>query len=258
MALKSETGNEAGGFGQLFVMAFLSLVLGCWGLSWLGIPTAKNMEWRLAEMGIASVAAFGVLILAALALHRILAVATAAGERLLAWAMETAERLTTAFIERGKRGLLFLVKLPLLPLRLLFGFAHARYIAPYLERRRQRKELRDLYEEYRDQYATFAEFLRAFYEGERAEREANGRERNERREKDEKKQDGKAKQQPDKFAAACRVMGLPENGEFTEGEFKARFRDLMLAVHPDKVGPNGFAADLNAARDLIKKRKGWK
>lgn len=61
----------------------------------------------------------------------------------------------------------------------------------------------------------------------------------------------------DPFASACEVMGLPADGNFTEGEFKARYRALMKQVHPDIAGPNERAADVNAASMLIKKRKGW-
>lgn len=63
---------------------------------------------------------------------------------------------------------------------------------------------------------------------------------------------------PDPFLAACRLVGLPESGEFTAAEFKQRFHTLMKAVHPDIAGPNLFAQQLNAARAVIKKRKGWK
>jgi hypothetical protein len=61
----------------------------------------------------------------------------------------------------------------------------------------------------------------------------------------------------DPFAAACEVMGLPASGSFTEREFKARYRALMKEVHPDVAGPNARAAEVNAASQVIKKRKGW-
>ena len=61
----------------------------------------------------------------------------------------------------------------------------------------------------------------------------------------------------DPFAAACKVMGLPTDGNFTEAEFKARYRALMKKVHPDIAGPNERAAQVNAANMLIKERKGW-
>jgi hypothetical protein len=61
----------------------------------------------------------------------------------------------------------------------------------------------------------------------------------------------------DPFAAACETMGLRADGQFTEAEFKARYRALMKKVHPDIAGPNARAAEVNAAHMLIKKRKGW-
>ena len=62
---------------------------------------------------------------------------------------------------------------------------------------------------------------------------------------------------PHPFAAACKVMGLPADGNFTEAAFKARYRALMKEVHPDIAGPNERAAQVNGASMLIKKRKGW-
>lgn len=62
---------------------------------------------------------------------------------------------------------------------------------------------------------------------------------------------------PDPFAAACKAMALSENGNFTEGEFKARYRALMKKAHPDMGGSQERAAQINAASMEIRKRKGW-
>jgi hypothetical protein len=62
---------------------------------------------------------------------------------------------------------------------------------------------------------------------------------------------------PDPFAAACKALGLPADGNFSEREFKARYRALMKEVHPDIAGPNERAARVTAASVTIKKRKGW-
>jgi hypothetical protein len=67
----------------------------------------------------------------------------------------------------------------------------------------------------------------------------------------------KARAAADPFRAACRTMGLPEDGRFSEAAFKTRYRDLMKAVHPDIAGPNERAASVNAASKTIKERKGW-
>ena len=62
---------------------------------------------------------------------------------------------------------------------------------------------------------------------------------------------------PDLFVAACRALGLPESGKFTKREFKTQYRSLLKEVHPDIAGPNKRAAEINAAIDIIKERKGW-
>lgn len=61
----------------------------------------------------------------------------------------------------------------------------------------------------------------------------------------------------DPLPAACRTLGLPEDGSFTESAFKARYRELMKKLHPDIAGPNERAASVNAAGAAIRRRKGW-
>lgn len=58
------------------------------------------------------------------------------------------------------------------------------------------------------------------------------------------------------FAAACRMFGLPESS-FTPEQLTKRYRACMHAAHPDRGGDHQRAAALNAARDLIKRQKGW-
>lgn len=67
----------------------------------------------------------------------------------------------------------------------------------------------------------------------------------------------KAKEAAEPFRVACRLLGLSEDGKFSEQEFKARYRTLMKSLHPDVAGPNARAADVNAASVKIKERKGW-
>ena len=50
-------------------------------------------------------------------------------------------------------------------------------------------------------------------------------------------------------------MGLPDT--FTRNDLKERFRTLIAGIHPDRVGPNGLAAQLIAANTLICERKNW-
>lgn len=59
------------------------------------------------------------------------------------------------------------------------------------------------------------------------------------------------------FADACALLGLPDDGSFTQTALNAAHRARMQKAHPDKGGAPGLAARLNAARDLIRKHKGW-
>jgi len=59
------------------------------------------------------------------------------------------------------------------------------------------------------------------------------------------------------FEDACRLFGLPLTGLFTQTALNAAFRKLMQKAHPDRAGNSGIAARLNAARDFIRKYKGW-
>ncbi|MFZ1991993.1 MAG: hypothetical protein WAW96_19735 [Alphaproteobacteria bacterium] len=62
----------------------------------------------------------------------------------------------------------------------------------------------------------------------------------------------------DPFVTACRTLGLREDGDFERSLFEQRYRALMKGVHPDVVGANSLAAQLNAARDIIRQRKSWR
>lgn len=105
---------------------------------------------------------------------------------------------------------------------------------------RNEQRLRRAYRtEFREQFKSYREF--------RAHFDAMGREEERR----------KAVQAADPYRAACRMLGLREDGTFTEREFKARYRELMKTLHPDVAGPNDRAAAVNAASRTIKERKGW-
>lgn len=51
---------------------------------------------------------------------------------------------------------------------------------------------------------------------------------------------------------ARRILGVGPNA--TQAEIKAAYTRLMHAVHPDKGGTAGLAAQLNAARDRLLRR----
>ena len=59
----------------------------------------------------------------------------------------------------------------------------------------------------------------------------------------------------DPYKAAIRLLGLPAG--FTRDDLKQRYKILIKGSHPDLVGPNGLAPQLNTAYALIKERKGW-
>jgi hypothetical protein len=59
------------------------------------------------------------------------------------------------------------------------------------------------------------------------------------------------------FEDACSLFGLPLTGLFTQTALNAAFRKLMQKAHPDRAGNPRIAARLNAARDFIRKHKGW-
>lgn len=139
------------------------------------------------------------------------------------------------------------------PLRLLWQEGTARLgnrLALVQERLRQAVELRRLYrEEFADQFANFADFKNAFEEKARQD-EARQEYRQERQ--------GPQGRSNDPFVQACRLLGLPEDGSFTQADLKARYRALIRGVHPDVAGDNGVASEINAAYGFINKFKGWR
>jgi hypothetical protein len=245
-SLKSETGGDASGFFAWALFLFLGLSASLVAINFLGIelPLAESQGLRFLE--IAALAAVGCAAIAVvvslvegfarrigLVLNEGLAIAAGFCESLGA-------KLATLSV-----SLLFaLARLAAFPFTRSWGLFHGFVLAPMLERRRQREELRRTYEEVKDQFGSYDEFVRSF-EGE----EETARE-------EEPAPPSPAPADP--FAAACRLLGLADTGSFTQAELKARYHQLMKAVHPDIIGATGFATQLNEARDLIKSRKGWK
>lgn len=123
------------------------------------------------------------------------------------------------------------------------------YIAAQL---RERRELRRLYrKDFARDFPTFRAFLR-FYRA-----VARG-EDPEYTDDDPWSQRWRARETAsgiDPYKAALRLLGLPE--EFSKADLQRRFRTLIKGVHPDVVGPNELATQLNDANALIKERKGW-
>ena len=59
------------------------------------------------------------------------------------------------------------------------------------------------------------------------------------------------------FVAACSLLMLPKDGNFTQEEFKAAFRNLIKKAHPDMGGNPDVALVINDAAAIIRSRKGW-
>lgn len=108
------------------------------------------------------------------------------------------------------------------------------------------REERDLWQRYRDEfyqaYGSYAEFKRAFY----ADDDHH----------DDRQQHQREERHGISLDDAFALLGL--SATCGREEFEARYRDLMKQVHPDRAGPNGMATQLNEARALIRKQKGWK
>lgn len=135
---------------------------------------------------------------------------------------------------------------------------------------KQARKLRRLWrEEFRDHFETFKAFREAFERAATPERPAQ-RERTSPGATPRPEERPRPKPPPSPppphrpppdpeqaaLSAACRMLGLPESG-FTPEQLSRCYRVRMHAAHPDRGGSHRQAAALNAARDFIKKRKGW-
>lgn len=250
MRLKAETGNDRGGFWTIFIGVFLSMGFSGQLLAWLGysIPAADNMAVRIAVFALFVGLSYAAFLAVVLVFARLLSLGFGVIEWFVRLAISALETLLTAAVDHGQTALKSALALPLLPVRMAASWLHARYLAPFLEQRRQRAELRRLYEEVRGDYASFEEFLRAFEGGDKAD---TGEDETAREEEEFKPEPA------DKFEVACRTLGLSPDA-LTQTQLKARFHELMKALHPDVIGPNVFASQINEAREIIKTRKGWK
>ncbi len=58
------------------------------------------------------------------------------------------------------------------------------------------------------------------------------------------------------YEAALALLGLSEEHSFAA--FKAAYRQAIASAHPDKGGTDEAAQAVNAARDVIARRHGWR
>ncbi len=137
-----------------------------------------------------------------------------------------------------------LLMIPLHALGDRLGPALRRLITGLIARIEERSYLRRLYrEKYAVQFKSFAAFKRVWNEAKRQE------------EQDRQREEAEPAAQADPYEAALDVLGLSE--PFTKRELNERYRKLMKGVHPDVAGPNALAEQVNDARDIVMKRRGW-
>ena len=132
-------------------------------------------------------------------------------------------------------------------------------VQKYHERLADERKLQALYrEEYAADFRTYSDFKRYFKAVQRGEEPAYPGSSDEAEPQPEFEEEPSPKQGPssDPYEDALRLLGLSE--PFTQAAFKAIYRVRMKEAHPDKTGSNEAAARINAAREIIKKRKGWK
>lgn len=142
----------------------------------------------------------------------------------------------------------FVLKILIWPFRFVADFVKQFALsstASLRQRWAERQELRRLYrEEFADEFDSFKEFKRRLNDPDPEEEE------------EEEKARPQEPPKVDPYAASIRLLGLTDN--FTRKDLEDRYRKLMRGVHPDVAGPNELATQINQARDLIKRRKGWK
>ncbi len=240
--------SNSGMGATVLVLLVLSFLIPGWVARMLGLtgPLARLLDWMTAQEGLFCLAlwlAYGLIGFCIL-----LAVAAAVGGAGLAllWGL----RKIKAWVLRTSVALARLLGLAMLWLAQILGEwlwdVFATQLIRFAQWRYEQRELRRLYhEEYAADFPSYRAFLRFYRAIENAEdpnAQRGGRHHG-----------GQAA--PDPVEAAICLLGLPEN--FTGDDLKRRFRTLIKGVHPDLVGPNALATQLNDAYTLIKERKGW-
>lgn len=175
-------------------------------------------------------------------------------EQLLTWAWQFVHWLSSLLsagmiavlrgLGRGLRYVLALIAWPFLWVSWQVTGALSVVAAKIEDYIDEQKELRRLWkEDYRDQFKTFREFKQAFNEG--------------RTQGPRGAESSESPRTADPFIEACRLLGLPETGEFSEKDLDRKYRRFMNVVHQDKDGSHELATMVNTSRDVVKQRKGW-
>ena len=243
----NERSNSGMGATAL-VLLVLSFLIPGWTARALGLagPLARLLDWMTAQEGLFCLVlwlAYGLI-----GFLILLAIAAAIGGTGLAllWGL----RKVKAWALRASVAIARLLGLGMLWMAQILGEwlwdAYATQLVRFAQWRYEQRELRRLYrEEYAADFPSYRAFLRFYRKvaaGEDPGAQRGGSEHA-----------GQAAIDP--VEAAIRLLGLPEN--FTSDDLKRRFRTLIKGVHPDVVGPNELATQLNDAYTLIKERKGW-
>ena len=249
---------------------------------WLRIAVTLAMLAVILIVGLAALRAVAILLLSGAQ------VAGEGAQRLTIWLSDMLIQFALGVISMTVAALLAVARALWWMARHAWARTGALALAPFavkLEELRQRAALRRVWaNQYRDQYPTFAAFLDAFARGgkpcadERQEPrfdDAPPSDHPRDQPRDEPRAPPRAPPQPgprpssppppapppdpkrQAFIAACRLLGVPESGEFTPQFLNARYRVLISAAHPDRGGDVQRAATLNTARDVIKHMKGW-
>jgi hypothetical protein len=195
----------------------------------------------------------GALSCAAVIVRALIMAAGALFALLVQWVERASLRLAE-LIFTGVRGLVCMtVALLCWPFK-AFWFAARRALDQMREAQREaqarEQELRRLWREAGQQFPTFEAFQRAF--------EAEEWRQQRRREEPRGNPPPDRPAAPDAFAEACRLFGFPADGGFSREDLNARYRSLIHRLHGDRGGSDVLAAQVNTARDVITKRKGWK
>lgn len=190
--------------------------------------------------------------------------------RLLAFIFEQLERLKnaliieiTACLERLliRTGALLIA----IPCRVWRGLSRMLYLARFTAGAhcqrwhgawQEHRKLRELYQKYgAGEFRDFAQFKRAMRGEEIPEDESPESEDT----SESGNADTKAEKPESRYEQALSLFGFSNEQEFDRAALKSRYRALISKVHPDKGYPTAvFAAQINEAYDLIRKRRNWK
>ena len=243
----NDNSNGVTGVTALVILVLSFLTPG-WAARALGLsgPLAHLLDWMTAQEGLFCLSLWLAYGLAGFCVLLALAVAVGSAGLAVLWGLRRAK----AWVLRTSVAIARLLGLAALFLAQILGEllwdVYATQLVHFAEWRYEQRELRRLYrEEYAADFPSYRAFLRFYRAIEKGEDPGAQR--------DGSKAAGQAA--PDPVEAAIRLLGLPES--FTSDDLKRRYRALIKGIHPDLVGPNELATQLNDAHALIKERKGW-